>query len=146
MFDQFNQHTSGPAYKHTHTQTNTHKKHSRISCHKLLTTIWFVSGAGVGKLNAMLIDAPASAHGWMTLRGLVEALNITFWCIIAHEIATQATSYSCTRSVGLFEATAPLSRFQSAVLIQIADVNEGLDALFVLSKAQTLSKLLRDPF
>lgn len=99
-----------------------------------LTTIWFIPRTGIGKFNAMLVNAPAYADRIVTLCGLVKTLRVAIRRICTNEVAIQTTSHSSTRTIGLLKATAPFACVNDVVLIQIARVNEWFDAFFILSK------------
>lgn len=99
---------------------------------QLLTTIRFVPGAGICELNTMLIDTPTHTHGIVALGRLVEPGLIAVGRIIANQVSTQATTNGGTRPVGLLEAAAPLAGADRTVLVEVAHINERLDALLVL--------------
>lgn len=95
----------------------------------------------------------------MTLRGLVEPEDIavggvsTYHSVttsqinlalrealapLTEQIVSQASPDGGARAVGLFEAPAPLARGQVAVLVQVARVDERLDAALVLVVLQVV--------
>lgn len=104
---------------------------------QLLTTIRFVPGAGICKLNAVFVDTPTHTHGIVALSRLVEPGLVAVGRVIANQVAVQATTDGGARPVRLLEAAAPLARANRPVLIEVAEINERLDALLVLRKSKT---------
>lgn len=104
----------------------------RIAC--LLTTTGFVAGARVCKLNAVLVDAPADAHGLVALYGPVEARLIAVWRIRADQITAQPAADGGARSIRLLEAATPLAWVEHAVLVEITNFQVWPDAKLVLAE------------
>lgn len=113
----------------------THIFHLPVStAGQLLTTIRFVSGAGICELNTVFVDTPTHTHGIVALCRLVEPGLIAIGRIIANQVAIQAATNGGTRPVRLLEAAAPLARADRPVLVEVAHINERLDALLVLQE------------
>lgn len=96
------------------------------------TAVWFVAGAGVCELNAMLVDTPAESHRMVTLRWLIETSLIAIRSIISHQITAKPSTNGGTRPIGLFKAATPFTSVKDAVTIQITEIDERFDAPLVL--------------
>lgn len=82
----------------------------------------------------MFVDTPTHTHGIVALSRLVEPGLIAIGRIIADQVSIQAATDGGTRPVGLFEAAAPLAGADRPVLVEVAHINERLDALLVLQR------------
>lgn len=71
------------------------------------------------------------------------AIEMSTCTYLTCKVAGDSSSHRGTGTIGLFEAAAPFACVNRAILVQIAGVNEGLDAAFVLIVLQIVQLLQR---